>query len=145
MTFASPLVVDVNRREHARSAVAMWTSRPYRYPLWLARPISRPGTPGDGRLPGNSCTPLVARSSPASPGSSTTRPTGTRTSTCPRTSTGQSVMSAPSRDGDDPAATMTVTVTSDERDRADWKLTGELVVLFRDGRWRVCDGGLGLD
>jgi len=46
---------------------------------------------------------------------------------------------------DDPAATMTVTVTSDERDRADWKLTGELVVLFRDGRWRVCDGGLGLD
>jgi hypothetical protein len=37
---------------------------------------------------------------------------------------------------------MTVTVTSDEPERADWKLAGELLVLFRDGRWRVCSDGL---
>ena len=46
---------------------------------------------------------------------------------------------------EDPAATMTVTVTSDEKARADWRLTGELLVLLRDGRWRVCDGGLSSD
>jgi hypothetical protein len=42
-----------------------------------------------------------------------------------------------------PSAAVAVTLTSDERSREDWEISGDLLIVEENGEFRVCGDGLG--